>query len=198
MTRLWIVTDADQLHTRMPRALVRALCTRGIEPHVVVSDRGTPSWRRLEPGDLVVARTRTAEGLALLEAAELHGARAFERVSALRTARNKAQAALALARVGVAVPATVVAYASEQAARLGFPLVLKPVFRGSGAVRVIHTRGELLRAGWDGTPCLAQAYVPSAGVETHLYVAGDDVWALRRPSPLLARGACGRPVAVTP
>src|SRR2546423_1368203 len=93
MPRLWLLTDSDCLRERMPRALVRALRARGLDPQVLVADRGTASWRGLDAGDLVVARTRAAAGLALLEAAELHGARTFERAVALRTARNKAQAA---------------------------------------------------------------------------------------------------------
>jgi ribosomal protein S6--L-glutamate ligase len=198
MPGLWVLTDSAHLRDRMPRLLLRALRARGIEPRTVVSNGGQASWRGLERCDLVVARTCRAAGLALLEAAELHGARTFEPAEAMRTVRNKAQVALALARAGVAVPETVVAYAPEQAARLGFPLVLKPVFHGAGGgVRVVHTRCELARERWDGTPVLAQAYVATGGVDLRLYVAGERVWALRCASPLLAPGATGRPVALT-
>src|SRR5207244_10426913 len=104
-------------------------------------------------------------GLALLEAAELHGARSFEHAAAVRAARNKAQVAFTLARAGVAVPETVIAYGPEHAARVGFPLVLKPVFGAGAGVRIVHTRRELARARWDGTPVLAQAYVATGGVD---------------------------------
>src|SRR5205823_13037184 len=96
MPGLWVLTDADRLGERMPRALVRALRARGIEARVVVADGERPSWRGLAPNDLVVARTRRAGGLALLEAAELHGARSFEHAAAVRAARNKAQVAFTL------------------------------------------------------------------------------------------------------
>src|SRR3954469_10540112 len=189
MPGLWVLTDSAHLRDRMPRLLLRALRARGIEPRTVVSNGGQPSWRGLERCDLVVARTCRVAGLALLEAAELHGARTFEPAEAMRTVRNKAQVALALARGGVSVPETVVAYAPEQAARLGFPLVLKPVFRGSmSAARIVYTRRELAQARWDGTPLVAQAYVPTGGVDLRLYVAGDRVWARRCSSPLLAPG----------
>src|SRR2546423_1021210 len=198
MPGLWVLTDSDRLGERMPRALARALAGRGLEARMVVADGERASWRGLAQRDLVVARTHTAAGLALLEAAELHGAQLFEPIAALRAARNKAQVALTLARAGVTVPDTVVAYAPEQAARLGFPLVLKSVFHGAGAgVRVVHTRCQLAQAPWDGTPVLAQGYVATGGVDLRLYVAGDRVWALRRSSPLLAPGAIGRRVALT-
>jgi ribosomal protein S6--L-glutamate ligase len=44
---------------------------------------------------------------------------------------------------------------------------------------------------------LAQAYVETGGVDLKLYVAGGRVWGARRPSPLLASQAEGRPAAVT-
>jgi len=199
MSRLWVLTDSAALRERMPAALVDALEARGTAPRLVVADRTPASWRGLARGDLVVARTHQPGGLALLQAAELHGARSFDSHAAVRCVRNKAQATLALARAGVAVPDTVVAYDAEHAARVGFPLVVKPVFGdGERGVRVVHVRRELDRLPWDGTPLLAQAYVATGGVDLHLCVGGDRVWARRRPSPLVAPGAAGRPVAVTP
>ncbi|HEY3021415.1 MAG TPA: ATP-grasp domain-containing protein [Solirubrobacteraceae bacterium] len=199
MYRLWVLTDAATLHERMPAALVRTLEARGLAPRLVVADRAPASWRGLRAGDLVVARTRNPAGLALLQAAELHGGRTFDSHAAVRAVRNKAQATLLLARAGVPVPETVVAYGAAHAARLGFPMVVKPVF-GSGArgVRIVHGRSELERLPWDGTPLLAQAYVATGSVDVQLCVAGERVWARRRPSPLVAPGAGGRPVAVTP
>src|SRR4051794_11405350 len=77
-------------------------------------------------------------------------------------------------------------------------MVLKPVF-GAGArgVRVVHGTLALEMAGWDGTPVLAQAYVETGGVDTTLYVAGERVWAGRRPSPLLAPHASARRIGLT-
>src|SRR5205823_545126 len=65
-------------------------------------------------------------------------------------------------------------------------------------VRVVQVRRELGRLPWDGRPLLAQAYVATGGVDLHLCVAGDRVWARRRPSPLVAPRSAGRPVAVSP
>jgi ribosomal protein S6--L-glutamate ligase len=198
MPRLWVLTDSTALRERMPAALIGALEARRVAPQLLVADRAPASWRGLRAGDLVVARTRHPCGLALLQAADLHGARTFQSHAAVRAVRNKAQATLALARAGVPVPETVVAYAPEQAAQLGFPLVVKPVFgRGARGVMVVHGRCELDRVPWDGTPLLAQTYVATGAVDLQLCVAGECVWARRRPSPLVAPGAAGRPVAVT-
>ena len=198
MARLWVVTDSRHAAQRMPAALVEALAARGIRPRVVVADRGLSSLRGLEHGDLVVGCTRHRAGLALLEAAELHGGRTFPAVAAVRTVRNKAQTTLSLARDGIRVPPTVVAYSPEQAVYVGFPMVLKPVFgEGARGVRVIHGPLALEMAGWDGTPVLAQAYVETGGVDLTLYVAGDRVWAVRRPSPLLVPHAGARRVGLT-
>ena len=146
MSRLWVLTDSAALRERMPAALVDALEARGTAPRLVVADRAPASWRGLARGDLVVARTHQPGGLALLQAAELHGARSFDSHAAVRCVRNKAQATLALARAGVAVPDTVVAYDAEHAARVGFPLVVKPVF-GDGERGV----GETLASGTGAT-----------------------------------------------
>jgi ribosomal protein S6--L-glutamate ligase len=198
MAHLWVVTDSRQAAQRMPAALVKTLAGRGIRPRVVIADRGVPSLRGLEPGDLVVGRTRHRAGLALLEAAELHGGRTFPPREAVRTVRNKAEATLSLARAGIRVPPTVVAYSPEQAVYVGFPMILKPVFgEGARGVRVVHGPLALEMAGWDGTPLLAQSYVETGGVDLTLYVAGEHVWAVRRPSPLLVPHAGARRVGLT-
>ena len=70
---------------------------------------------------------------------------------------------------------------------------------GSGAgVSVVHVPCELERLPWDGTPLLAQAYVETGGVDLHLCVAGDRVWATRRPSPRWAYAGEGSPSCDTP
>src|SRR4051794_33851125 len=198
MARLWGMTDSQHAAQRMPAALIQTLAARGIRPRVVVADRERPSLRGLEPGDLVVARTRHRAGLALVEAAELHGARTYPPYAAVRTVRNKAETTLSLARAGIRVPPTVVAYSPEQAVYVGFPMVLKPVFgEGARGVRIVHGPLALEMAGWDGTPVLAQAYVETGGVDLTLYVAGKHVWAVRRPSPLLVPHAGARRVGLT-
>src|SRR3954466_11532526 len=171
MARLWVLSDSKMLAERMPRALVHALAVHGILPDILVADCPRASWRGLEPGDLVVARTRHRSGLAPHEAAELHGAHTFPSHAAVRTVRNKAETKLSLARAGIRVPPTVVAYSPEQAVYVGFPMVLKPVFgEGARAVCVVHGPLALKMAGWNGTQRIGQAYINTGCVDTTLYV----------------------------
>jgi ribosomal protein S6--L-glutamate ligase len=45
---------------------------------------------------------------------------------------------------------------------------------------------------------LAQCYVEACGVDLKVYVAGEEVWAVRRPSPLSPRPDEPVPAPVTP
>jgi ribosomal protein S6--L-glutamate ligase len=86
------------------------------------------------------------------------------------------------------VPPTLFASGPEDLAGLpdaAFPLVVKPVLGDNAqGVHVVATRDDLDPGGWDGQPLIAQAYVEAGGFDTKLYVAGDEVWATRRPGPL--------------
>ncbi|MCP9969054.1 hypothetical protein LUX57_30955 [Actinomadura madurae] len=55
---------------------------------------------------------------------------------------------------------------------------------------------DLERLPWPDGMVLAQHYVDVAGVDVKLYGAGTEVWAARRPSPLLAPGPWDEPVPV--
>lgn len=80
-----------------------------------------------------------------------------------------------------------------------FPIVLKPVFGDNArGVLILRTRAALDAVEWSGELLLAQAYVDAGGFDVKLYVAGDRVWATRRPSPLVDAEAAATQVAVTP
>jgi ribosomal protein S6--L-glutamate ligase len=65
-------------------------------------------------------------------------------------------------------------------------------------VRIVASRAELDSIQWDGQPLIAQAYVDAGGFDLKLYVAGDEVWATRRPGPLSDRDDPVTRVEVTP
>jgi ribosomal protein S6--L-glutamate ligase len=200
--RVWVLTDRRYLGQRMPAALIEWLRGEGCSPEIVVADDGArlcsvaplseslvPSaWERLEPGDLVVTRSRDAFALALLEEAEARGARTLDGAHAVQRVRHKATCALGLARRELPIPATLLASGPEDLGGLpgsAFPLVVKPVLGDNAqGVQVLTERIELDAVQWDGQPLLAQAYVEAGGFDIKLYVAGDDVWATRRPGPL--------------
>jgi ribosomal protein S6--L-glutamate ligase len=78
-------------------------------------------------------------------------------------------------------------------------MVVKPVFGDNArGVHVIASRDELLALRWDEPEVIAQAYVPSDGFDLKLYVAGEEVRAVRKPSPIACAGdARATPVALT-
>jgi glutathione synthase/RimK-type ligase-like ATP-grasp enzyme len=213
---VWMLTDRRYLGQRMPAALIEWLDGEGFPPAIVVADDRArlcavapldaslvPSvWERLEPGDLVVTRSRDTFALALLEEAEARGAHALDGAQAVHRVRHKATCALGLARRGLPIPPTLLASGPDDLGSLpesAFPLVVKPVLGDNAqGVQVLAERAELDAVQWDGQPLIAQAYVEAGGFDIKLYVAGDNVWATRRPGPLSDREDPVVRVEVTP
>jgi ribosomal protein S6--L-glutamate ligase len=203
--RIWVLTDRRYLGQRMPAAIIDWLRDAGRAPQVVVADGGAAvtasEWTGLSPGELVVARTRHPLADALLDEAMARGASIFGAPEAVHRVRDKPTCAFALARRGLPVPRTLLVGAADGLGALpdeAFPLVVKPV-HGDNArgVRVVTSRSELawLRDGDD--LLMAQAYVDAGGFDVKLYVAGDEVWATRRPSPLRPSDVPAERVPVT-
>ncbi|MGZ4270348.1 MAG: ATP-grasp domain-containing protein [Solirubrobacteraceae bacterium] len=200
--RTWILTDGRYLRQRMPIAAIEWLRSRGHAPRVVLAEDAAGEWAGLEAGDLVVARSRHPLAAGLQDAAVARGARSLHPTASVQRVRDKAACALALARSGLPIPETVVVRRPGDLRRLPetmFPIVLKPVFGDNArGVRIIRTPAALVAVAWSGEVLLAQAYVDAGGFDIKLYVAGDRVWATRRPSPLVEAGAPATHVAVTP
>jgi ribosomal protein S6--L-glutamate ligase len=213
---IWILTDPRYVHQRMPQALGEWLSEAGRPARVVVAgqdsrlssvaplsdDAALSAWSEIRPGDLVVARTRDPFALALLEEAQARGARLLDDVHAVHRVRNKMTCALALARRGLPVPATLLARAPQDLAALpssAFPLVVKPVLGDNArGVRIVGCREEIEDLAWHGELHLAQTYVDAGGFDIKLYVAGGRIWATRRPSPLRGVTEISLPVEVGP
>jgi ribosomal protein S6--L-glutamate ligase len=159
-------------------------------------------WRGLAPGDVVVTRSRHPFALALLEQAEALGARTVDRSSAVLAVRDKVRCTAALVRRGIPVPPTFLAHRPEDLARLdehAFPLVLKPVLGDNGrGLHVVEEPGQLASVAWTEALVLAQRFVDVGGVDLKVYVADEEVWAVRRPSPLSPRPDAPAAVPVTP
>lgn len=195
---MWVLTDGRYLVQRMPRALIDELGRSGIRTAVVTVDDVVTEvvesdlWHALRPGDAVVARTRHGLGLQLLRAAEAHGARTLTPWEGITAVRDKPHALADLGRRGVPVPPTYLAARPSQLAslpRTAFLLMLKPPFGDNArGILLARTPEDLCELTWDGDLVLAQPYLDVGGVDYKLYVAGDHVWMVRRPSPLVAAG----------
>jgi ribosomal protein S6--L-glutamate ligase len=197
---IWLLTDLRYLEQRMPLAVADWLATAGWSVGLVVADEepaieidgGLPlagPWSELEPGDVVVARTRHPYGLALLQIAEALGARTLDSWSAISAVRNKVRSTAALARRGIPIPPTFLAHRPAELERVpaaAYPLILKPVLGDNArGLRVVTEPAELAEIEWTDGLVLAQSYLDAGGVDLKVYVAGNAIWAVRRPSPLV-------------
>ena len=161
--RLWILTDRRYLEQRMPMALAAWLDERGTPPSIVLADGAGPAiWSWVEPGDLVVARSRDDRVPALLADAEARGAHTLDSARAVDRVRDKATCVRVLRREGLPVPATFLAHAPGDLTPLpksAYPLVVKPVLGdNSRGVTVVSRRADLDAINWDEGPYLAQEH----------------------------------------
>ena len=216
MTQVWVLTDERYLEQRMPRVLVDELRSRGVATRTLVAERLVQSvgsrdealdpWRDLRSGDVVLARTRNRAGLAVLRSAVRPGVTVLTPPDPIATVRDKPRTAQVLAARGIATPATWLVDSPALLRHLPadrFPLLLKP-HAGDNARGIVLVRDaeELDDLEWRDSMVLAQEYVESGAVDLKLYAAGDRVWAVRRPSPLVLPGRSVptgvEPVEVTP
>ena len=216
MTQVWVLTDERYLEQRMPRLLVDELRSRGLATRTLVAERLVQSvshphealdpWRDLRPGDVVLARTRNRAGLAMLRSAARPGVVVLTPPDPIATVRDKPRTAQVLAAHGIATPATWLVDSPALLRRLPadrFPLLLKP-HAGDNARGIVLVRDadDLDDLEWSDSMVLAQEYVESGAVDLKVYAAGERVWAVRRPSPLVLPGRSVpsgiEPVEVTP
>ncbi|MEJ7569872.1 MAG: ATP-grasp domain-containing protein [Gaiellaceae bacterium] len=197
MESIWILTDERYLQQRMPQALrgwldaehvrARTLVVDSVVASVGDGDGGDP-WADLRSGDVVVARTRDRFALALLRAAQRPGVTVLTTWESVAAVRNKARAAQTLAAERIPTPRTLLAAtpaALRGVPRHRFPLLLKPHLGDNArGIMLVRTPDELDDLVWTDGMVLAQEYVDAGAVDLKLYVAGERVWAVRRPSPL--------------
>jgi ribosomal protein S6--L-glutamate ligase len=197
VTAIWFLTDQRYLEQRMPMSTVAWLRERGHEVRVLVAEHErvhvlartvSSAWDRLDGSEVVVCRSRHPFALALLDVAGRRGAAVLTPWEAVSTIRDKARCAALLADHGVPAPETFLAATPAGLTDLGperFPLVLKPHLgdNGDGVTVVAHPE-ELRRLSWDDDLVLAQRWIETGGWDVKVYVCGDQVWAVRRPSPL--------------
>ncbi len=199
----------------MPTALRQWLEANGSTVEVVVADEGEllstlsplesvssdSPLEGLEAGDLIVCRTRDPFGLALLAEAEARGARSYDSSSAVDGVVDKVRSTLALAQAGVPVPESFVVHRPEDLGRLSkrlFPLLLKPRDGdNANGLRLVRDPGELTSVRWAQPVVVAQRYVEVGQVDLKVYVADDEIWAVRRPSPLTGKSGPIARIAVT-
>jgi ribosomal protein S6--L-glutamate ligase len=189
--RCGVVVERRYLAQAQPVGMTDALIELGndvvtVDPETVTADVGDCTW--LDDLDLVVCRGRSFALFCLLTAAELRGIPTINRRGAIAAVHNKAEMAVALAAAGVPMPETFLGSPHDLAAQVPsacYPLILKPSFGDNCEGLLIVSRSdELAELAWPEPLVLAQRYLSSDGHDLKLYVIGEEVWAVRKPSPL--------------
>lgn len=187
---LCVFVEPRYLKQAQPAGLCEALWRRRhevtlIDPQSNAYAMGNDDW--LEGFDLIVIRGRSWPLLCLLAWAELRGISTLNCRAAIAAVYNKAEMAVALAASKVSTPLTFfgpVQRLASEAPQASYPLILKPMFGDNcQGLRVVNTPEELRELEWPEPMALAQHFLPSDGYDLKLYGIGDDIWAVRKPSP---------------
>jgi ribosomal protein S6--L-glutamate ligase len=188
--RVLVVSEQRYALQAQPRGVIEELRRHGAQvcahalalgpvPDEVAEELG---W-----ADVVVARGRSEQLLAVLDLAAQAGLAVVDPPDAVRAVRDKARMAAAFEAAGIRVPATFSGPVPELARaipRQRYPLILKPVFGDNArGLRVVGTPAELAAVSWPESPALMQSYLPGDGMDLKLYGIGMQVWAVRKPSP---------------
>lgn len=197
--KIGFIVERRYLRQEMPGRAIEAFQKRGVEtdlllPHdaffepekgLLHSNGGAPF--DLNRYDAIVSRNRTPLGLALLAYADGAGVPAFNSHASTQRVRNKAKMAGALGRAGIFVPPTLLADDVSTLAGLSeewFPLILKATYGdNSQGLRLVRHPEELGQLHWGDGLVLAQRYLSNDGFDLKLYVCGETVFAVRKPSP---------------
>jgi ribosomal protein S6--L-glutamate ligase len=156
----------------------------------------TPVWEC----DLYLLKSYTDLALSLAGALHARGARLLNSYTGCAAARNKIIASQVLRTAGIPAP---YCWLTGDLSRVRpllqqFPVIIKPYmgWRGEG-VRVVRNERELAAVPPPASPVLIQEYLEGTGEDLRLYVAGEQVFATRKPFSATSFSHPGRPVEVT-
>ena len=192
--RFCFIIEARYRYELMPVAVARQLVEWGhsvdlLEPQTTIT---CLSHLTQEKYDAYVLKTVSdGPGLSLLEAAEAAGIPTINNSRSIRLVRDKTVATAFTLAHGLPTPLTYfVAHPGllEQIPAEDYPLVLKPTNGSSGRdIFLIDSPADLAKLQLVETNArffLAQQYVENRGFDIKLYVAGTEVFAVAKRSPL--------------
>jgi len=183
-------------------AVSRLLEERGFEIASTIAEEAVLRPERLgAEADLWILKSYTPLSLTLAGVLHANGAQIVNPYPASAAARNKILAAQVLDAAGIPAPCTWVTGDLSLVAPLAreMPLVVKPAqgWRGEG-VRIVRGEAALLALPPPEEPVLVQELVPGPGVDLRVYVAGDEVFATRKPFSTTSYSVAGEEVEVPP
>ena len=186
-----VLVEPRYLHQAQPAGMIATLQSCGcdvtlIDPEATLYQAGCDSW--LDGLDLVVARGRSGGIFNLLSWAEIRGIPTLNPPAAIAAVHNKIDMGIRLAAAGLPTPRTFFGSITQLTRQLNaadYPLILKPIFGDNcQGIQVIEKPDELNPMKAQETVVLAQSYLPSDGYDLKLYGIGEEIWAVRKPSPL--------------
>jgi ribosomal protein S6--L-glutamate ligase len=192
-SRIGVLVEARYLTQSQPVGLINLLKSRQqhltmMDPQQTFYTMGDDRW--LNGLDLIVARGRSWALLCLLAWAERRGVTTINSKASIAAVHNKAEMSVALAAGKLPTPKTFFGSIAQLASHITadcYPLILKPIFGDNcRGLLVVHSAEELSNTDWPEPVVLAQSYFPTDGYDLKLYGIGEDVWAVRKPSPFNA------------
>lgn len=192
--RIGVLAEKRYLAQTQPTGMLSALRKLGhdivlIDPEAAVFPLGDDTW--LKGLDLIVGRGRSWGLLCLLGWAEDRGVPTINRRSAIAAVHNKANMAVRLAGSDVPTPRTFLGATKELADSItsdAYPLILKPIFGDNcRGLEVVPASEQMKAIDWPEPVALTQSYHQTDGYDLKLYGIGNEVWAIRKPSPFNAR-----------
>lgn len=155
----------------------------------------------LEPHDLYLLKSYTELSLSLAGALRMRGASLINPYEGCAAARNKIVCYQVLKEFGVPVPRAWVTCDPSLLKQLvqQSPLIVKPYmgWRGEG-IRIVRNEREIASLPSFASPPLVQEYIENDGTDLRLYVAGKEVFGIRKRFSSTSFAKDGEPVAVTP
>lgn len=153
-----------------------------------------------DDADLYVLKSHTELALSYAGALHAQGSAVFNEYAACLVAQDKVSASRRMRMLGVPTPDTWLVGQPMAAAHLlaGGPLIIKPHrgHRGAGVFMVTDV-DELAAVPHGDVPLIAQRHVPGPGHDLKVYVAGSQVWAVRKTFDEESFTRPGRPVPVS-
>lgn len=188
-----VLTERRYLSHAQPTGMMGALRSMGhtvslIDPQATSLEVSDHRW--LESLDLMIVRGRSWGVLSLLTWAEAQRIPTLNRRAAIAAVHNKAEMAVTLASHHIRTPLTWLGSTEQLAVQIEtchFPVLLKPLFGDNGnGLKLVYSRWELAKLEWPEPVALTQKFIPGISHDLKLYGIGNEVWAVRKPSPFQA------------